>query len=712
MERAVQHLDPFEVELFSAAYDLPAVTDDSVYGHWLNRPANSQLENALLIGRVATKHIPAEQAKLQVKIDAAKDDTEREAYEYQFWYIEQYLTRVEALAEKRLNYFRYIETPEDISNEKEVIAADVEHWFEFYAFGYDPRARTPISVVPFALFPKQAEYVRWLDDLVFVQRRSGIVEKARDEGATETSVRWGVYHWLNTLGFSMLLSTRKEDEVDSKQNQNTLFERMRFQIRLLPAWQYPKNFDVQKSMLGTMKLANPENGNTMLGEAPVENMGRGGRVTCAFLDEPAFWPFGGYPQERSLSQTTDSIIKCSSVAGRLNAFADTAFDGVTPKFIMDWRDNPFKDKRWYDSLPFGYISPKMSRTTIAQEVDRNYDAAQPGKVFHYAEPHIFITRSEFMKPFIAKKMQARFYDERGNWKIPLDWRVTRTHDFGKTDGHEWGFLIGAQPREIYPLSDTHFVFLARYLEPTGLPTEKAVEQWRAWEETLGLRWDHNHPDPQQPKYKKGDWRVKPRASWHSHEQLELRKVLNATYGEQWIAWDTDYQTGIETIEDWFTPIDKHAPNPFRSELYGRCRLIFVAPDDEYQLAYDDRLGQHFVTTSKTEAGFASGRKELGAYHYPESELGKAVKAMRPVKEFDDIVDTIRGYAVNWNRDPEGLTPTEQIEQIVGDAAIDWQALPPGGAPTLEQQTRQDFKIFQAQQELLRKYGHSDRDDDY
>lgn len=710
-QTATQHLDPFEVELFSAAYDLPAVTDDSVYGHWLNRPANSQLEQALLIGRVATQHIPAEQAKLQVKIDAAKDDTERESYEYQFWYIEKYLARVEAIAEKRLNYFRYIETPEDIANEKEVIAADVEHWFEFYAFGYDPRARTPISVVPFALFPKQAEYVRWLDDLVFVQRRSGIVEKARDEGATETSVRWGVYHWLNTLGFSMLVSTRKEDEVDSKQNQNTLFERMRFQMRVLPNWQYPKNFDIQKSMLGTMKLANPENGNTMLGEAPVENMGRGGRVTVAFLDEPAFWPYGGYPQERSLSQTTDSIIKCSSVAGRLNAFADTAFDGVTPKFIMDWRDNPFKDKRWYDSLPFGYISPKMSRTTIAQEVDRNYDAAQPGKVFHYAEPHIFITRSEFMKPFIEKKMQARFYDERGNWKIPLDWRVTRTHDFGKTEGHEWGYLIGAQPREIYPLADTHFIFLARYLEPTGLPTEKAVEQWRAWEEDLGVRWDHNHADPQSPKYKKGDWRVKPRASWHSHEQLELRKVLNATYGEQWIAWDTDYQTGIETIEDWFTPIDKHAPNPFRSELYGRCRLIFVAPDDEYALAYDDRLGQHFVTTSKSESGFASGRKELGAYHYPESELGKAVKAMRPVKEFDNIVDPIRGYAVNWNRDPEGLTATEQIQAIVGDAAIDWQALPPGGAPSLEQQTRQDFKLYQAQMELLRKSGHLDRDDD-
>jgi hypothetical protein len=626
--------------------------------------------------------------------------------EWQIEYVTKHLTRAEEVATKRLAYFRDITTNDQLEAEKKKCREDIAHWFEYYAWGYDPRKRSPLPVVPFSLFPKQLEYINWLNDLIFHRRTSGLVEKSRDEGATETSVRWGLYHWLLTPGFSMLLSTRKEDEVDSKQNQNTLFERLRFQIRLLPTWMHPEDFDVQRSMLGTMKLANPENGNTLLGEAPVENMGRGGRVTTAFLDEPAFWPYAGYPQYTSLSQTTDSIILCSSVAGKLNQFADIAFDGVTPKFVMDWRQNPYKDKRWYDSLPFGYISPKMSRTAIAQEVDRNYDAAQPGKVWHCPEPHVFITRDEFLEPFRQLNLDHKFFihDEQGNrtnkFQIPLDWRVTRTHDYGKSEGHEWGYLIGAQPHERYGLlADTHFIFLARLLDPTGIATVDAVTQWRQWEYELGLRDASNK------------WRNPPRASWNSHEQKELRKVLLHTYGETWIAWDTDYNVGIDTIEEWWTPVESEKPNPFRPQLHGRCKLVFVAPDDEYQMVFDRDNNQWIVTTSKTEAGFNRARKEIGAYHYPITELGKPVKAMRPVKEFDNVVDPIRGYAVNWNRNPDELSIPEKIQQIVGDAKIDWEAARrENRPPSLEEQTRQDFAVFKAQQDIARKYGLNGHDD--
>ena len=518
--------------------------------------------------------------------------------------------------------------------------------------------------MPFAPFPRQKDLIQWMNELVFFQRNSGLVEKARDEGATETIVRWGTYHWLNTPGFSMLLSTRKEDEVDSKKNQNTLFERVRYQLRLLPDWQYPQGFDVDRSMLSTMKLANPENQNTLLGEAPVENMGRGGRVTCAMLDEFAFWSFGGYPQFRSLSQTTDSIIMPSSVAGRLNQYADIAFDGVTPKFVMDWRDNPFKDRRWYDSLPYGYISPKMVATTIAQEVDRNYDAAQPGKVWQVKEEYSFITQSEFLRPFKKAGLEKRFFDERGKFRIPSDWRVIETHDYGKSEGHDWGFLIGAQPRASYPLNDMHFIFLGLNLEPTGLSTAEAVKQWRGFENDLGLR-------------RGSQWVNRPYMRYHSHEQKELRKVLLQKYGEQWVAWNTDYLTGIETIEDWLAVTDEFSQNPFRPKLYGRTQMVFVAPDGEYELAFNERLSRYFVTVSESERGFLTLRKQLSAYHYPISELGKAKKDMRPAKEFDDIVDCLRGYAVNWNRKPEALTDAEEVDAAMPEALKSYNLIPEG-----------------------------------
>jgi hypothetical protein len=611
---------------------------------WLND--SLQLKQSLDIASTATKWIPTEQARILELLEQAKNDSEREAREYQLWYVEQYLTRAENLAKERLQYFRNL----DIAAERVKIASgDIVHWFKYYAWGYDPRARTPLSTVPFELFPKQKELVEWLTNKVFHRQDSGLIEKSRDEGATETIARFGLFHWLHTQGFSMLLSTRKEDEVDSKKNQNTLFERLRFQLRLLPRWQLPKGFDLERNMNTSMLLANPENGNTLLGEAPVENMGRGGRVTCAMLDEFAFWQFAGYPQYRSLSQTTPSLIIPSSVAGRLNQYADLAFDGITDKFVLDWRDNPMKDKRWYDSLPFGYISPKMSKTTIAQEVDRNYDAAQPGKVWQCPDAYAFITQDEFLLPFKEAKQDYKFFDD-GKFRIPTDWRITRTHDYGKSDGHDWGYLLGAQPHERYVLHDTHFIFIGLNLEPTGLLIEQAVEQWRGYEQELGLR-DKN-----------GKWLEHEVLSWHSHEQDKLRDVLRESYGESWLAWDTDYETGIATIEDWWTIVDAEKPNPFRPQLKGRCKLVFVAPNGEYQLAFNERLNQWFTTTSQTERGFATLRKQISAYHYPQSELGKAVKAMRPKKEFDDIVDCLRGYSVNWNRKPAPLTYYEEFDK--------------------------------------------------
>lgn len=615
--------------------------------HWLDTDENEKLKTALTFAAGCERFIEPEQVRIRELLAKAKTPEEIEARQFQLDYVERYLTRAALIAKERIAYFKKIVSHTDITVEQKRCETDIEHWFQYYAWGYDPRARTPLSVVPFSLYPRQKELVETLNDVVFNRKTSLAIEKARDEGATELIVRWGLHCWLYREGFSMLLSSRTEDEVDTKKKQGTLFERARFQIRLLPSWQRPLRFDINKDLLPDKLIANP-NGNALVGQAPTENMGRGDRVTCAMLDEFAFWRFAGYPQFRSMSQTTDSILMPSSVAGKFNQFADLTSDGVTPKFEMDWRDNPFKDERWYNALAYGYIGPKMSRTTIAQEVDRNYSASQPGKVWKCDEALTFITWSEFLRPFQAHL--PMFIGDDGKYRIPKDWRPTRTNDYGQSEGHDWAHLVGAQPRANYPLSDTHFIFLARNLEPTGLVTAQAVKQWREWEADLGLRDRATH-----------QWICdrKPH-NWNSHEQEELREVLLVQYGENWLPWDTDYETGIATIEDWWTPTDIDEPNPFRPELKGRNRLMFVAPDGEYELAYNERLMQWFVTVSLSESGFNLCRKQIDAYHYPISELGKPVQKMRPKKEFDDIIDTVRGYACNWNRKPVARTTREQI----------------------------------------------------
>lgn len=988
--------DLSQIELDADIYEFErsrGIDSDSAK-HWLDREVNRLLKECTLFASTCDKYIEPETVRLQALLAGAKTEEERDAREFQIWYVKTYLTRAAELGRARLTHYRSLETQADFDAELAKCSVDKPYWFKYYAWGYDPRARTPLSVVPFDLYPRQVELVNALDDAVFERKTSLLIEKARDEGATELIVRWGVHNWrFRESGFSMLLSSRTEDEVDTKKKQGTLFERARFQLRRLPSWMRPKDFDIDKHLLPDKLIANP-NGNALIGQAPVENMGRGDRVTCAVFDEFAFWRFAGYPQFRSMSQTTDSIIMPSSVAGKYNQFADLAADGVTPKFEMDWRAqpldakivtpfgwkrmgdisvgdpvldvdgrparvtaitphgtkpvfrvslcdgssteccedhlwtvipssnqyvarrhitktlplkdlindykgtdsrgfarhryqlpmpasaqfepvelpldpyilgcllgdgsisakpttaplltvgdeeiiehcrkrlppdcylkhdrrihyrfsagpsyrgvhgrgtyspickairdlglvgsvshtkfipdvyklgstvqrldllrglmdtdghcpknaksqarlsttskqlaedvaevarslggtakiytfcppptavfpdgrictrrdeaynvnvklppgmvpfllsrkvalfgaaggqrkprrsivsiepsgekpvqcitvdredglyltddyivthncNPFKDRRWYSALSFGFIGPKMSRTTIAQEVDRNYSASQPGKVWTFSEPHSFITQSEFLRPFEKAGLRHKFFSG-DKFIIPTDWRITRTNDYGQSEGHDWAHLVGAQPRVAYPLHDTHFIFIARNLEPNGLNTEQAVQQWSKWESDLGLR------DPQTYKW----WRDSA-ANYNSHEQSELRDVLMVRYGENWTAWDTDYETGIATIGDWLTPVDVEEENPFRSEIMGRNRLVFVAPDSEYMLAYNDRLLEYFVTVAQSEEGFNLVRKQMDAYAYPITELGKPVAKMRPRKEFDDIVD--------------------------------------------------------------------------
>lgn len=618
----------------------------------------ANLMNALINARDSVEKIPEEIGKLQALLEkeiAAGDKSEEwlEGRRYQIWLVETQLRRASDLAIQRIDYLSKFKTKEDVEKELALCERDKAHWFKYYAWGYDPRSDAPLNIIPFELFDFQIRFVEWLDLLVFGTRQSGVVPKSRDMGATETGVRWGVHNWLFRTGFEMLLLSKVEQEVDSGKDINTLFEKIRFQLRLLPDWMIPKGFSLDRDM-PYMRITNPVTKSTFHGRAPTKSVGRQLRVTVVWFDEVAFVEGGGNMQATSLSQTTKSLIGVSSVAGKQNWFAEKIEDGRTPQFEMDWREHPFKTKAWYDALRTGVFGTVMTEQMIAQEIDRDLDASQPSKVFKLQEPFVFITEREFVSAFEPFGFHERFYDERKKFRIPRDWNWSRYFDYGQTKGHEWAYLIAARPTDYYPLNDTIFIFLALELQPTGLTENQAVDLWRGYEEDLGLR-------------DGGDEFINPPFdSLCSHEQKSLRETLSTVYGEEWAAWNTDYVSGITQAQSWFEVIEKTLPNPYRPKLSGRTKVVCVAPNDadgnpQYQLAFNSRDGKYYVTTSKDEAGFKTFRKQLGAYHYPESERGKDVKKMRPAKFFDDIIDTFRALAVNWGVPAKEKTDREEIE---------------------------------------------------
>ncbi len=597
---------------------------------------------------------PAQEA---LRSQAWRDGTEVEkaAREYQIELIAWQLGRAAEIAEKRIRYFERIASPAEIEAENAKCAADTLHWFEYYAWGYDPRPDAPLQVMPFALFEFQQRYIAWLESLVFDRRESGLVEKARDMGATVGALNWIVKQWRYRPGFAAMLTSANEDLVDSKKDPDTLFEKVRFQLRLLPLWMLPRNFDLERDLV-YMNIANPENGAVITGSAPTGRVGRQRRRTVVLMDEFATWPFGGYPQYTALSQTARSLLMLATPEGRFNKYAEVRHSGVANVFTMDWREHPWKDKRWYDSLRFGYTGPPMTDQQIAQEIERNYDASQPGKVFPaWREEYCLITWAELIAFYARFKLDRAFFAADGSYRVPADWTWGRTHDYGQTESHPWIVTHCARPRANYPLHDSVFVFSCHRIEPTGAAVGEAQPQIEAIEQRLGFR------------DARGRLTRRYSFSENSHEAVEVRDTFRKEHGEIWSAWNTDYNLGIPQIQEWIMLIDPARPNPIRPELAGRARIYFVASDDEYRLVFNEQSGKYFVTPSKSEKGYKLLRMEMPAYHYPPEEAGKPVREMRPEKILDDTIDTLRAFATHWGPGVAPLTKQEKVEAEIPEA---------------------------------------------
>lgn len=610
------------------------------------------LVEALETARDSRLSIAEEQEKLRAQPLRDGTEIERNARDYLIDLVAWQLNRAADIAEDRLRHFETLRTTDAIKRELSRCADGVAgtiHWFKYYAWGFDPRSDAPLQVQPFALFPFQERYIKWIERLTFDLRAAGLLEKMRDAGATVAFINWTVKQWRFRGGFSAMLTSATEDLIDSKSDPDTLFEKARFQIRLMPTWMLPNGFDLDKG-LTYMNIPNPANGSVITGAAPTKRVGRQRRRTVVLMDEFASWPHGGYPQYTALSQTCKSLFAVATPEGRHNMYAQWRHTAGANVFTVDWQEHPYKDKRWFDSLPYGYCGAPMSPEQVAQEIERNYDASQPGKVFkQWREEYCLVRWSDVVRFYEKYKLGRFFRNADGSYQIPPDWRWARTHDYGQTDAHPWIVTYAAQPRANYPLSDTLFVFASIRIDPTGASVSQAQEQIVKTERALGLRDVH------------GRMIRKPTLSLNSHEADDVRQTFAKEFGETWAPWKTDYNIGIPQLQQWLELIETQKENPFYSELRGRARIVFVAPDDEYQFVYDDRNSRYFITPSKTAAGFKLLRQEMPAYHYPEEERGKAVKDMRPFKLMDDSIDTLRAIAVLWGPGVEEKTTQEIVD---------------------------------------------------
>ena len=296
---------------------------------------------------------------------------------------------LEIFAWRQRQLFALYNNPNLIAGAKEFYRTRPAEFINHWCDTYDPRnaGGDKPAFMPFILFKRQIELVTFLSELI-EDKECGMVEKARDMGATWVCCAFSIWLWLFKDGSSVGWGSRKSDYVHRLGDPDSIFEKIGMIFKTLPPFFIPEGFDPKKHM-SFMKIINPENKATITGESG-DNIGRGGRKLIYFKDESAHYE---RPEkiEASLSDNTNIQVDISSVNGIGNVFYKKRMAGEiwqqgkkthpnkTRVFIMDWRDHPMKDQAWYDARRSKAQSEGMIHL-FSQEVDRNYAASVVGVV--------------------------------------------------------------------------------------------------------------------------------------------------------------------------------------------------------------------------------------------------------------------------------------------------------------------------------------------
>jgi len=288
------------------------------------------------------------------------------------------------LYRRRMNAIKAIEKPHLQLAWWNYYASRPIEWIEDWCFTFDPR-RNDLRTLPFMLFPKQREFIKFLE-YCRINKRNGLVEKCRDAGMTWLCICYAIWLWIFHGGASVGFGSRKQDLVDKIGDPDSILEKGRIIIKYLPYWMLPKGF-VPSKHLNYLKLVNPENGATIKGEGG-DNIGRGGRSTMYFKDESAHYE---HPDliEAALGDNTDVQIDISSVNGSANVFYRRRQSGIVWQegtdippgmvavFIFDWRDDPRKTQEWHD-MRRARAEREGLLHIFMQEVERDYSGSVQG----------------------------------------------------------------------------------------------------------------------------------------------------------------------------------------------------------------------------------------------------------------------------------------------------------------------------------------------
>jgi hypothetical protein len=203
---------------------------------------------------------------------------------------------------------------------------------------FDPRNEMD-KVLPFHLFDKQIEFIRWLWQR-YKNQEDGVVDKCRDIGATWCFIAFSMWMLLFQKNISIALFTFKATECDRSGDISTLFGKCDFILEKLP-----KMF-IENVISKNMHIRNEALNSDIVG-ASGDNPLRSNRRSIIFKDESAFYE-QAEKIDAAVSESSNCKIDVSTHAGTDTVFYNKVTSGAIPVFTFDWYDNPKHTQEWFD----------------------------------------------------------------------------------------------------------------------------------------------------------------------------------------------------------------------------------------------------------------------------------------------------------------------------------------------------------------------------
>jgi hypothetical protein len=216
------------------------------------------------------------------------------------------------------------------------LAAFVNDW----GSSLNPKlAKSGEAIQPLILWPMQYSVI----DMLWAAYRGqepAVIAKSRDVGATYCACAAIVALALFTpQGFVALIGSATEDKLDSTNDSNTVFAKLREILEYTPV-QLRGGYTMERCS-SDKKLLIPETGALIRGGVGPQ-IGRSGRSSLCVIDESAHVPFSE-DVYRALSANTDAVVSMSSVAGTSGKFYELWQNpAIRLKLAFPWDADPRK----------------------------------------------------------------------------------------------------------------------------------------------------------------------------------------------------------------------------------------------------------------------------------------------------------------------------------------------------------------------------------